>query len=90
MRQVCEGAAIFLDYQPTESSPAHGSKIVWRCAPSGARVLAAGGCDFGRDNPACYICAVRVPARWGSDGGDGFYVGQLTDVRVARLNTRSN
>jgi hypothetical protein len=28
------------------------------------------------------------PTRWGSDGGDGPEVGQPTDVRIARLNTR--
>jgi len=43
---------------------------------------------LGWDNPACYSCAVWVPARWGSGGGDGPDIGQLTDVRVARLNTR--
>jgi hypothetical protein len=51
-------------------------------------MLAADGHASGWDNPACYIfCAVWVPPR----GGLAVAIvrsGQLTDVRVARFNTR--
>jgi hypothetical protein len=51
-------------------------------------MLAADGYASGWDNPACYFfCAVWVPRR----GGVAVAMvrgGQLTDVRVARFNTR--
>jgi hypothetical protein len=50
--------------------------------------LAADGSASGWDNPPCYFCAIWVPGAVGERRWRCFDVGQLTDVRIARLNTR--
>ena len=71
---------------PSRSSE---SQTAWRCALSGARMLAADGYVSGWDNPAYYFfCAVCVPRRSGGVTAAMVRRGQLTDVRVARFTTR--
>jgi hypothetical protein len=84
------GAAIFLDYQPTEPSRRTASTTVSLCALSGAPMLAPDGCASGRVNRTCCFRAVWVPGEAGERRRRWFDVGQLTDVRVARLAGHTN
>ena len=87
--RVRRKAAIFLDHQPAEPSRRAESQTAWQCALTGTQMLASDGCASGWDNPSChFFCAVWVPRRGGEVAVAMVRGGQLTDVRVARLDTR--